>query len=84
MAHNAVTLDDSPFSITGNVVGILTFLLRLVASYIAFHNLARDSNEELDEFMRDVQTTTDQMAAIRRVIIRELESNHLGILGDRG
>lgn len=65
MAHNTVTLDDSPFSITGNVIGILTYLLGLIASYIAFHNLARDSDEEIVEFLEDVHMTSDQMAAIR-------------------
>ena len=68
MPHNAVTGNDSPFSITGNVIGILTFLLGLFASYIAFVNLARDSDEELDEFMEDVQITTDQMAALRKAL----------------
>ena len=68
MSHNAVTGNDSPFSITGNVIGILTFLLGLFASYIAFVNLARDSDEELDEFMEDVQITTDQMAALRKAL----------------
>lgn len=70
MAHNAVTLDDSPFSITGNVVGILTFLLGLFASYIALHTLARDSEEELIEFLDDVWNTSDQIQEVIRIARR--------------
>ena len=68
MSHNAVTGHDSSFSITSNVIGILNFRLDLITSYIAFVNLARESDEELDEFMEDVQITSDQIAALRKIL----------------
>lgn len=64
MAPNAFTGSDSAFSLIASTTGILTFLLGVLASYIAFQALARDSIKELEDFTVAIQQTTAGMLTL--------------------
>jgi hypothetical protein len=55
---------DSPLSVTGNVVGILTFALGIAAYCIAFYVLGRGALDEIEGFQADIEQVRMQLIAI--------------------
>lgn len=56
---------DSPLSYTGNIVGILTFVLGLLISFAAFLAATRGADEERRRSREVVQRTKNQIMGIR-------------------
>lgn len=52
---------DSALSTTGNIFGILTFALGLVASYVAYSALTRGALDEIDNFSHDLDRIKTQI-----------------------
>jgi hypothetical protein len=57
---------DSPLSYTGNIVGILTFVLGLSASILAIYALTRGALDEIDRFSQELESTRIQILPILR------------------
>ena len=52
---------DSPLSITGNIIGLLTFAVASIATYIAYVSLTIGATVEIDRFTTDLSHTRDQV-----------------------
>lgn len=57
--------DDSPLSYAGNITGILTFALGLVASCLAFFSIIRDAHVEISNLRQIVIETKGHISAMR-------------------
>jgi hypothetical protein len=55
---------DSPLSITGNLISVLTFGLGIAASYLAFYTLTRDALSEIETFKRDLDIARTPLRSI--------------------
>ncbi|PMD43325.1 hypothetical protein L207DRAFT_580182 [Hyaloscypha variabilis F] len=55
---------DSPLTITGNIISILTFILGVLASYLTFYTLTRHALSEIETFKQDVDTTQRQLRSV--------------------
>ncbi len=55
---------DSPLSMTGSIVGILTFALALLAYYFAFVATTKGAPAEIETFARDLSMTQSQIVPI--------------------
>lgn len=55
---------DSPLSIAGNVISILTFVVAALATYLAFFQDVRDIPHSADEYSKDIRTLHDQLWTI--------------------
>lgn len=55
---------DSPLSVSGNVISILTFVVAALATYLAFFQDVRDIPHSADEYSNDIRTLHDQLWAI--------------------
>lgn len=69
MSSSKCDWSDSPLSTTGNVVGILTFLVAVAASALAYWNIVRSAEQERDGAMNELRTWLDRVEGI---------SNHPG------
>ncbi|KAF8862024.1 hypothetical protein BDZ45DRAFT_739608 [Acephala macrosclerotiorum] len=62
---NAMTAcTDSPLTITGNILSILTFFLGLIASYLTFYTLTLSATSEIHTFKSDLETTKKQLSSV--------------------
>ncbi|CZR60037.1 uncharacterized protein PAC_09932 [Phialocephala subalpina] len=52
---------DSPLTITGNILSILTFFLGLIASYLTFYTLTLSATSEIHTFKSDIEITKKQL-----------------------
>jgi hypothetical protein len=66
---------DSPLSITGNVVGILTFFVASFATWIAYVTLTLDATEEIELFATDTFHTQRQLAPLATFCARAHSEN---------
>lgn len=66
--------NDSPLSFTGNIVGLLTFALGLLASCVAFLSIVRNADSEIESLVRDTNETKAHIVKM---------SIHIGKLGLR-
>ena len=71
MSFSRCDWTDSPLSTTVNVVGILTFLVAVAASALAYWNIVRSAEQERDGAMNELRTWLDRIDRI---------SNHSGHL----
>lgn len=55
---------DSPLTITGNILSILTFFLGLIASYLTFYTLTLSATSEIRTFKSDLETTKKQLSSV--------------------
>lgn len=55
--------NDSPLSYTGNITGIFTFLLGVIASVLATYALTRGALDEIDSLADDLDRTSRQVVA---------------------
>ncbi|KAH8646731.1 hypothetical protein BX600DRAFT_476849 [Xylariales sp. PMI_506] len=62
--------DDSPLSYTGNVTGILTFALGLIASCVAFLSITRNAENEIQTLNLIVVETNQHISDITGYITR--------------
>jgi hypothetical protein len=56
---------DSPLSVTGNVVGILTFALAMAASIIAFTSVTRNAPKDIKESREVLNAALEHMDSIK-------------------
>ena len=59
---------DSPLSTTASVVGILTFALGLLASYIALQSATRGAPSEISRLIDDLRTTQREINRVAEYI----------------
>lgn len=59
---------DSPLSTTASIVGILTFSLGLVASYIALQSATRGAPTEIARLVNDLRTTQREINRVAEYI----------------
>ena len=59
---------DSPLSTTASVVGILTFALGLIASYIALQSATRGAPSEISRLIDDLRTTQREINRVAEYI----------------
>ena len=59
---------DSPLSITASIVGILTFALGLLASYIALQTATRGAPSEISRLVKDLRTTQREINRVAEYI----------------
>ncbi|KAK4203626.1 hypothetical protein QBC40DRAFT_293743 [Triangularia verruculosa] len=62
--------DDSPLSTTGNITGILTFTLGLIASCVAFFFITRNANTEIQSLLDIVNETENHIIQMAKHIGR--------------
>ena len=55
---------DSDLSISANVIGIATFAVALIATYLAFFQDIKDIPEAADDYSNDIRSLHDQLWAI--------------------
>lgn len=59
---------DSPLSTTASIVGILTFALGLLASYIALQSATRGAPSEISRLIEDLRTTQREINRVAEYI----------------
>ncbi len=59
---------DSPLSTTASIVGILTFALGLIASYIALQSATRGAPTEIARLVNDLRTTQREINRVAEYI----------------
>ncbi|KAL6716392.1 hypothetical protein ACLMJK_005958 [Lecanora helva] len=67
-APTVVSCGDSPLSTTSSVVGILTFALGLLASYIALQSATRGAPSEIARLVDDLRTTQRELNRVAEYI----------------
>src|ERR1700709_1149279 len=65
---------DSPLSIVGNVIGILTFFVALLASIVAYCVLLRDAASELRSVIQELNGSTNHLEALETYFAASLQS----------
>jgi len=55
---------DTPLSISGNAVSILTFFIAALATYFAFFRDVRDIPQSADDYSNDIRSLHDQLWTI--------------------
>ena len=63
-----LSCDDSPLSVTANIVGILTFSLGLLASYIALQTATRGAPSEIARLVDDLRSTQSEINRVAEYI----------------
>jgi hypothetical protein len=77
-APTILSCGDSPLSATASIVGILTFALGLLASYIALQSATRGAPSEIARLVDDLRTTQRE---INRVAEYIFDNAHIASLG---
>ena len=70
-APTILSCDDSPLSTTASIVGILTFALGLLASYIALQSATRGAPSEIARLVDDLRTTQHEINRVAGYIFDE-------------
>ncbi len=63
-----LSCSDSPLSTTASIVGILTFALGLIASYIALQSATRGAPSEITRLVEDLRTTQREINRVAEYI----------------
>ncbi len=71
---------DSPLSTTASVVGILTFALGLIASYIALQSATRGAPSEISRLIDDLRTTQREINRVAEYIFDDAHNTSVHIL----
>jgi regulator of replication initiation timing len=58
---NFFDCSDTPLSISGNVISILTFFVAAIATYYAFFSDIRDITQSADDYSNDIRSLHDQL-----------------------
>lgn len=66
--EQALSCDDSPLSITGNVVGILTFAVALVLGAQAYFNSLRSARMDIYETVREMRGWRERLQYLDRTL----------------
>lgn len=75
-----LSCDDSPLSITGNIIGILTFAGAIAISIQVYFNAMRNADQHMEEMMYTFESRVREVDLLRRKL--EEKSEHIG--GDQG
>ena len=67
-AQTILSCNDSPLSTTASIVGILTFALGLLASYIALQSATRGAPSEIARLIDDLRTTQHEINRVAEYI----------------
>jgi regulator of replication initiation timing len=61
---NLLDCSDTPLSISGNVISILTFFVAALATYFAFFRDVKDIPQSAEEYSNDIRSLHDQLWTI--------------------
>ncbi len=67
-ARTSLSCGDSPLSTTASIVGILTFALGVLASYIALQSATRGAPSEIARLVDDLRTTQHEINRVAEYI----------------
>ena len=71
----SLSCGDSPLSTTASVVGILTFALGLLASYIALQSATRGAPSEIARLVDDLRTTQREINRVAEYIFDDAHND---------
>ena len=78
-APTILSCGDSPLSATASIVGILTFALGLLASYIALQSATRGAPSEIARLVDDLRTTQREINRVAEYIFDDAHTASLDI-----
>ena len=70
---------DSPLSMTASIVGILTFALGLLASYIALQSATRGAPSEIARLVDDLRTTQREINRVAEYVFDDAHTTSLDV-----
>ena len=74
-ASTILSCGDSPLSTTASIVGILTFALGLLASYIALQSATRGAPSEIARLVDDLRTTQREINRVAEYIFDDAHND---------